>query len=93
MRFLILLLCGLLSSALCFAQGNIHGMVKDSTGKSVPFATVNLKSKTSKAIVAYTTTAENGAYSLPLPQGQNPDSLAVEVRSMGYKKHYRQYAC
>ena len=88
MRFLILLLCGLLFSALCFAQ-NIHGTVKDSTGKSVPFATVNLKNKTSKAIVAYTTTADNGAYSLTLPQGQNPDSLAVEVRSMGYKNQVK----
>jgi hypothetical protein len=89
MRFLILLLCGLLFSALCFAQGNIHGSVKDSTGKAVPFATVNLKNKASNAIVAYATTADNGTYSLTLPQGQNPDSLVVEVRSMGYKNQVK----
>ena len=89
MRFLILLLCGLLLSALCFAQGNIHGTVKDSTGKAVPFATVNLKNKASNAIVAYTTTADNGTYSLTLPQGQNPDSLAVEIRGMGYKSQVK----
>ena len=89
MRFLILLLYGLLLSALCFAQGNIHGTVKDSTGKVVPFATVSLKNKASNAIVAYTTTADNGTYSLKFPPGQNPDSLAVEVRSMGYKSQVK----
>ena len=79
-KFFILLLCGLLFSALCFAQENIRGTVKDSTGKAVPFATVNLKNKISNAIAAYTTTANNGTYSLTLPQGQSPDSLAVEKR-------------
>src|SRR6185437_12772207 len=88
MRFIrpfILLLCCLLFSALCFAQGNIHGTVKDSTGKAVPFVTVSLKNKTSNAIVAYTTTAVNGTYILSIPRGENIDSLTVEVRSMGYK--------
>jgi len=89
MRSFILLLCGLLFSALCFAQGNIHGTVKDSTGKAVPFATVSLKNKVSNAIVSYTTTADNGIYGLTLPQGQNIDSLAVEVRSMGYKNQLK----
>ncbi|MGZ3890977.1 MAG: carboxypeptidase regulatory-like domain-containing protein [Mucilaginibacter sp.] len=92
MRFIrsfILLLCGLLFSALCFAQGNVHGTVKDSTGKAVPFATVTLKNKTSNAIVTYTTTADNGIYSLAIPQGKNADSLAVEVRSMGYKSQVK----
>jgi hypothetical protein len=89
MRSFILLLCGLLFSALCCAQGNIHGTVKDSTGKAVPFATISLKNKASNSIVAYTTTADNGTYSLSLPQGQNIDSLAVEVRSMGYKSQVK----
>src|SRR5580698_8318978 len=89
MRSFILLLCGLLFSVLCFAQGNIHGTVKDSTGKAVPFATVSLKNKTSNSIVTYTTTADNGTYSLTLPQGQNIDSLVVEVRSMGYKSQVK----
>ncbi len=89
MRSFILLLCGLLFSVLCFAQGNIHGTVKDSTGKAVPFATVSLKNKVSNSIVTYTTTADNGTYSLTLPQGQNIDSLVVEVRSMGYKSQVK----
>ncbi|HTI61139.1 carboxypeptidase-like regulatory domain-containing protein [Mucilaginibacter sp.] len=85
MRAFILLLCGMALSTLCFAQGNVHGTVKDSTDKAVPFATVNLKNKASNAIVAYSTTTDNGTYNLVLPQGQKTDSLMVEVRSMGYK--------
>jgi hypothetical protein len=89
MRPFILLLCGMALSVFCFAQGNIHGTVKDSTGKAVPFATVNLKNKAGNAIVAYTTTADNGTYTLMLPLGQKADSLAVEVRSMGYKNQVK----
>jgi len=88
-RSLILLLCGMALSVSCFAQGNVHGTVKDSTGKAVPFATVSLKNKASNAIVAYTTTADNGTYAIALHQGQNIDSLAVEVRSMGYKSQVK----
>ena len=95
MRFIrsfILLLCGMALSTLCFAQGNIHGTVKDSTGKAVPFATVSLKNKASNAIVAYTTATDKGTYSLVLPQGQNVDSLVVEVRSIGYKSQSKSLA-
>jgi len=90
MRCLILLLCGVSLSVSCFAQGNIHGTVKDSTGKAVPFATVNLKNKASNLIVAYTNTANNGTYTLSLPRGQNTDSLVVEIRSMGYKSQVKR---
>lgn len=89
MRYFILLLCGLLFSAHCFAQGNVHGMVKDSTGKAVPFATVNLKNKTANAIMGYTTTDGKGAYSLAMPTGISADSLLVEVRSIGYKSQVK----
>ena len=89
-RCLILLLCGVSLLVSCFAQGNIHGTVKDSTGKAVPFATVNLKNKASNLIVAYTNTANNGTYTLSLPRGQNTDSLVVEIRSMGYKSQVKR---
>jgi len=85
MRTFILLLCGMLCAAFCFAQDNIHGTVKDSLGKAVPFATVSLKNKASNTIVAYTVTDTKGAYNLTRPSGQSPDSLLVEVRSIGYK--------
>ncbi|WP_170227705.1 carboxypeptidase-like regulatory domain-containing protein [Mucilaginibacter frigoritolerans] len=75
----------MLFSALCFAQNNIHGAVKDSTGKAVPFATVSLKNKASNAIVTYTVTDDKGGYNLTKPSGLNPDSLLVEVRNIGYK--------
>jgi hypothetical protein len=85
MRSFIFLLCGLLFSAPCFAQGNIHGTVKDSTGQAVPFVTVNLKNKAANAIVAYTVTDSKGAYNLTMASGGNPDSLLVEARCIGYK--------
>jgi hypothetical protein len=92
MRFFLLLLCGMTLCAFCFAQGNIHGAVKDSTGKAVPFATVNLKNRAGNTIVAYTTTAANGTYALTLPEGQNRDSLVVEIRAMGYKNQVKSVA-
>src|SRR3569833_1779962 len=88
MRFIrsfILLLCGMALSTLCFAQGFFFGSVLVCSGFAVPFATVSLKNKASNAIVAYTTATDKGTYSLVLPQGQNVDSLVVEVRCIGYK--------
>ena len=85
MRTLILLLCSMLCAAACFAQDNIHGTVKDSTGKAVWFATVSLKKRAGNAIVSYTITAGNGAYNLFVPAGEKLDSLLVEVRCIGYK--------
>src|ERR1700753_2834993 len=88
-KFFILLLCGMAFCTLCFAQGNIRGTVKDSTGEAVPYAAVNLKNKASNAIVAYTITADNGTYTLAFPQGQHLDSLVVEVRCIGYKNQVK----
>ena len=85
MRTLMLLLCGMLCAAACFAQDKIHGTVKDSTGKPVWFATVSLKKKAGNAIVAYAVTDGNGAYTLIVPAGEIQDSLLVEVRCIGYK--------
>jgi hypothetical protein len=89
MRYIVMLLCGMMLPAFCFAQSNVHGTVKDSTGKAVPFATVNLKNKVSNAIVGYSATDVKGAYNLTLPSGENPDSLLVEVRSIGYKSQVK----
>ncbi len=86
MRSLILLLCGMLCVACCFAQGKVQGTVKDSTGKPVWFATVSLKNKASNAIVSYSVTDGKGAYTLIVPAGELPDSLLVEVRCIGFKR-------
>ena len=85
MRHMVLLLCGMGCATLCFAQSSIRGTVKDSTGKAVAFATVNLKNKGNNAIVAYTATDNKGIYNLSIPTGGNPDSLLLEVRIIGYK--------
>lgn len=84
MRSFILLLCGMVFSAFCFAQGTIRGTVKDSTGRPVPYASVNLKNSASNGIIAYTTADAKGAYILNLPPGAQLNSLAVEVRCIGY---------
>jgi len=85
LRTLILLLCSLLCAAVGFAQDKIHGTVKDSTGKAVPYATVSLKKKAGNAVVSYTITDDKGAYNLLMPSGEDQDSLLVEVRSIGFK--------
>ena len=92
MRTLILLLCSMLCAAACFAQDNIHGTVKDSTGKAVWFATVSLKKKAGNSIVSYTITDGNGAYTLLVPSGESLDSLLVEVRCIGYKSAAKSVA-
>ena len=85
LKYIGLLAIALLFSARGLAQDNIHGTVKDSTGKPVWFATVSLKKKATNAIVSYSVTDGNGAYALVVPAGEIPDSLLVEVRSIGYK--------
>ncbi len=84
LKYIGLLVITLLFSAYGFAQ-NIRGTVKDSTGKPVWFATVSLKKKATNAIVSYGITDGKGAYTLVVPAGENPDSLLVEVRCIGYK--------
>jgi len=84
LKYIGLLIIALLFSAHGFAQ-KVHGTVKDSTGKPVWFATVSLKKKATNAIVSYSITDGNGAYTLVVPAGEILDSLLVEVRCIGYK--------
>lgn len=91
LKYIGLLLIALLFSAHSFAQ-NIRGTVKDSTGKPVWFATVSLKKKATNAIVSYSITDGNGAYTLVVPAGEIPDSLLVEVRCIGYKSAVKAIA-
>jgi len=85
LKYIGIAIIALLFSTICFAQEKIHGTVKDSTGKPVWFATVSLKKKASNAIVSYSVTDGNGAYTLAVPAGNILDSLLVEVRCIGYK--------
>ena len=54
-----------------FAQA-IKGTVKDSTGKGVPYASINLKGPGS-AIIAYTVSGINGQFTLNLPANAGKD--------------------
>jgi lipid-A-disaccharide synthase-like uncharacterized protein len=76
------LLCTLLF-ALGFAQ-NIKGVVKDSTGKPVPFVSINLKG--GNIVLAYAVSNEKGAYALNIPANAPKTGLLVEVSCVGYKK-------
>jgi len=91
LKYIGVLVIMLLFSAYGFAQ-NIRGTVKDSTGKAVWFATVSLKKKATNAIVSYSVTDGNGAYTLIVPAGEIQDSLLVEVRCIGYKSEAKAIA-
>ncbi|WP_431199449.1 carboxypeptidase regulatory-like domain-containing protein [Mucilaginibacter sp. P19] len=83
-----LLVIGLLFSAHGFGQ-SIKGTVKDSTGKPVPYATINLKNAATNNIINYTITDTRGAYILPAPADTPVSGLLVEVRCIGYKNESR----
>ncbi|WP_413670677.1 carboxypeptidase regulatory-like domain-containing protein [Mucilaginibacter sp. Mucisp86] len=77
-------LIALLFSAACFGQ-SIRGSVKDSAGRAVPYATLNLKDITTNGIINYAITDAKGAYALILPANTPVSNLMVEVRCVGYK--------
>ncbi len=81
---LLCVLVSVLFSLTAFAQ-EIKGTVKDSTGKAVPYAGVNLRKKAGNAVVAYTTTDTKGMYALKLSSNPSADSFYLEARCMGYK--------
>jgi hypothetical protein len=83
-RFALLTLIVVLFAVVGFAQ-TIKGKVKDSAGKAVPYATVNLKNSIGNAIVAYTITDSKGSFVLKVPANTTVNSFTVEVRSLGYK--------
>lgn len=87
-RFAGLLVIGMLFSAVVFGQ-TIKGVVKDSTGSAVPYASVNLKNSLSSSIIAYAVTDNKGAYMLQVPVGVAANSLAVEARCIGFKNQVK----
>jgi len=84
LKYIGILAIALLFSAHSFAQ-IIKGTVKDSAGKAVSYASVNLKNTATNAIVSYAVTDAKGAYVLQLPANVNLSSLAIEARCVGYK--------
>jgi hypothetical protein len=86
-----LLLAGILFSSPGFTQ-EIRGVVKDSTGSAVPYASVNLRNRISDAIVAYTTTDVKGGYVLRLPANVRPGDFYLEARCIGFKSQNKTLA-
>lgn len=84
MRFYIYIVFFLLNSLSLYSQ-IIKGTVKDSLGQPV-FANILIKkSKTSKSVIQYTITDDNGKFSISIKQPS--DSLTLEVSSIGFKSH------
>ncbi|HMH24816.1 MAG TPA: carboxypeptidase-like regulatory domain-containing protein [Puia sp.] len=86
-----LLLIALLLSIAGLAQ-NIRGAVRDSTGKAVPFASINLRNSVNNRIIAYAVTDAGGAYTLQIPAGTPLSGLVIEATSIGYKTLSRPIA-
>lgn len=80
MRDTILLLI-LFISATGFSQGRVTGKIINSFGESLPGASIIIKDGEG-AIIAYTTSADNGAYSVSVNNG----SYQIEVNFLGYEK-------
>src|ERR1700756_2787663 len=90
-RHAVLLVIGMLLSVAVFGQ-TIKGMVKDSTGSAVPYASVNLKNSVSNSIITYAVTDGKGGYVLLVPVGTVASTLVIEVRSLGFKSQVKAVA-
>src|SRR5476649_782363 len=75
---ILIALCAIAASA-----QSIKGTVTDSTGKTVPYANINLKS--SNLIIAYAITDLKGAYTLQVPADAAKNGLRIEVSCIGFK--------
>jgi hypothetical protein len=84
-----LLVMGILLSVAVFGQTTIKGMVKDSTGSAVPYASINLKDSASNSIISYAVTDTKGSYVLQVPPGTAANNLIIEVRSIGFKSQVK----
>jgi len=88
MKILILSFIGSLLSIAGFAQ-SIKGTIKDSAGKAVPYASINLKNSVTNRIVGYAVTDAIGTYTLHIPAGTSLAGLVIEATSIGYKTQSR----
>ena len=91
MKHLALPMIALLVSIASFAQ-TIRGTVRDTAGKAVPYASVNLRDAENHRIIAYAVTDARGAYTLHIPLDTTVTGLLMEVTSIGYKPVTRRLA-
>ena len=84
----LILTIGLLSAVPCFSQvvsATLTGTVTDSSGATVPQATVTA-TETTTGITRSTVTSAEGVYSLPF---LNPGTYRVDIEKSGFKKFSR----
>jgi hypothetical protein len=79
-----LLLIALLFSLAGFAQ-TIKGTAKDSAGKAIPYASINLKNFVTNSIIGYAVTNVAGTYTLQIPANTPLNGLVIEATSIGFK--------
>src|SRR3569833_1794841 len=77
-------LIGMLLALTGWAQV-IKGTVKDTTGRVVPYANVNLKGSAA-TILAYSVSNANGEFSLTIPAGTPQTGLTLEVTCIDLAK-------
>jgi hypothetical protein len=90
-RYTGLLMITMLFSDAAFDQA-IKGIVKDSLGSAVPYASVNLKNSGSNLIIAYAMTDNKGAYLLHAPAGIAANNLIIDVSCIGFKNQSKAVA-
>jgi hypothetical protein len=86
-----LVVIALLLSMAGFAQ-TLKGTVKDSAGKAVPYASVNLRNSVNHRIIGFAVTDTGGAFTLQIPADTPLSGLLMEVTSIGYKTFSRPIA-
>ncbi|MBS1606765.1 MAG: carboxypeptidase regulatory-like domain-containing protein, partial [Bacteroidetes bacterium] len=87
-RVMGLAVVALLVSNTAIAQ-MIRGTVRDSAGRAVPFATINLKRSGNNSVIAYAVTDVGGAYGLRVPVDTLLNGLVIEATSIGFKTQRR----
>ena len=86
------IVCNLIIAAMLSIEGfgqTVRGTVKDSTGKVVPYASVNLRNSVHNRIIGYAVTDAAGGYTIQIPLNTPFSGLVIEVTSIGYKTQSR----
>lgn len=77
--------CLLLVPFFIYPQQSVRGVVKDSTNKPIPSASIVLKTQEG-SIASYSITGAKGDYAINIPAGIQTGGLSLEASCLGYKK-------
>ncbi|MBX2931076.1 MAG: carboxypeptidase-like regulatory domain-containing protein [Chitinophagaceae bacterium] len=68
----------------CFGQKIIQGTVKDSSHKNIIGATITVELQSTKVVVAFSFTNENGFYKIELPEKYSKRNCVLKVSSLNF---------